>query len=114
MHNRYQSLNFGDAPSLRATTTRCVRRFGIEDFADGAYTTTRKVLPQSYRDRLQLLDAIGIDTAPRVNKWSNQPRPNSTLVIGEISCAQITEVLWLIVRVARRERTQSIWRKQLI
>src|SRR5262249_22777424 len=45
---------------------------------------------------------------------SNEPRPNCPLVIGEISCSQVTEILWLIVRVARRQRTQSIWRKQLI
>src|SRR5262245_7613155 len=72
------------------------------------------MLPQGHGDRPQLLDAIGIDTAPRVDEWSNEPRPNSSLVIGEISRAQITEILWLKVRVTRRERTQSIWRQQLI
>src|SRR5262249_22020196 len=35
-------------------------------------------------------------------------------MIGEISRAQITKILWLKVRVARSERTQSIWRQQLI
>src|SRR5262245_42029057 len=72
------------------------------------------MLPQGHGDRPQLLDAIGIDTAPRVDEWSNEPRPNSPLVIGEISCAQIAEILWLKVRVTRRERTQSVWRQQLI
>ena len=57
---------------------------------------------------------IGIDAAPRVDEWSDQPRPDRPLVIREISRTQIAEILWLIVRVTRRERTQAVWREQLI
>ena len=49
----------------------------------------------------QLLDPIGVYAAPRVYKWPDQPRPDRPLVIREIPCAQITEILWLIVGVTR-------------
>ena len=112
--NRFQAQCFGDAPRLRATPTWRVRRLSVEDLADAADTRAREVLTQTDGDWPQLFDPIGVDAAPRIDKWPYQPRPDSSLMIGKISRAQVATILWLIVRVTRCERPQPIRSEQLL
>ena len=55
------------------------------------------MLPQTDGDGPQFLEPIGVDAAPRVDKWPDQPWPDGPLVIRQISRAQIAEIVWLIV-----------------
>src|SRR5215475_6167382 len=66
------------------------------------------MLSQTRRDRLHLLEPVGVNTTPCIDKRSDQPWPHGALVIGEISGAQITKISWLILRVTRREGTQTV------
>ena len=96
---------------MRATPTRSVRRFGVEDFADAADARGREMLSEAHGNGTQLFVPIGIDAVPRVDEWADQPRPDCPLVIRDISRAQIAEILWLIVRVIRGEGAHSVRRE---
>ena len=103
VENHCQAQCLSHAPCLGATPPRRVRRLRVEDLADGSYASTFQVCCQTQCDRMQLLDSVGVDATPRIDKRSNQPRPDGPLVIGKITRAQITEILWLVVRMARRK-----------
>src|SRR5262249_49576093 len=106
-----QAEDFRDAPRLRATPTRSVRRLRVEDFANVADGGGREVLSETHCYGPQLVVPIGIDAAPCIDEWADQPGPDCPLVIRDISRAQIAEILWLIVGVTRRERAHPVWRE---
>ena len=55
---------------------------------------------------------VGMELEPRVDARTDQPGPHGALVIRGVARAQIAEVLRLVVRLARRERSQSHGRQQ--
>ena len=69
---------------------------------------------ETFRDGPQLFNPIGVNATPGVGELPDQPRPHRSLVIGEISRAQIAKILWLIVRMTRLKRSQPEWSEQLI
>src|SRR5215470_80742 len=50
----------------------------------------------------------------RADEWTNQPRPNRSLVIRAVSARRIPGVASAIVGIAWRQRSQSIRREQML
>src|SRR6266516_605427 len=50
---------------------------------------------------------IATDTHPRLDEWTNQPRPDRSLVIGAVALAHTSSVMRCVARFAPRERTQA-------
>jgi len=113
-HGDHQPQYLPDAPCLRAASSRSVWRFGVKDLAHATDTAAHQMLSQTHGDGTQLLQPLGVNATPRVDEWADQPWPDSPLVICEVPRAQVTKILRLIIRVTRRQRTQSKWSEQLI
>src|SRR5579883_1064121 len=87
-----QSQHLGNAPRLGATSTRRVGRFRVKDLADTADARADQMLSETQSHRLQFVELVGINATPSVDKWSDQPRPDGTLVIRKISRPYIPEI----------------------
>ena len=101
--------HLGDAPRLCHATPRRVWRFGIEDLADGSETRVlgAKLSYASSEEFARAVEIVRMDSEPRVDKRSDQPRPNGTLVIRRVAGTQIAKVFALVIGVIRRQRPQS-------
>ena len=98
--------HFGDTPGLRNAPAWCIRRFGIEYFADGP----DPVIGQVRIERIQepsTFRSVHAGFQRGVDEMADQPDPHGALMVSGIARAKISEVHRLIVAVARRKTAQS-------
>src|ERR1700682_5278348 len=100
--------DFGDAPCLRNTAHRPIRRLGLEDLADGAQPSFEEMGHKWLKEPADHLP-IALDAKMRVEIRSHQPGPRHPHVIGGVACALVALVGRLIAGIVRTEGPQSIW-----
>src|SRR5262245_55707670 len=92
---------FGDAPRLGNAAARRVVALGIEDLAELPNARLAQVRHQPV-EQVPCPDVVvGIQLQINVNKWADQPRPHSPLVVGGITGAQVAVIARLVVGMPR-------------
>src|SRR3954470_4955490 len=98
--------HFGDAPGLGDAAARRERRLGIEDLADRADRGLAEMRLEPGQEAARALLVVGMGAQPWVDERADQPGPYRPLMIGRVARPQVAEIARLVIRLARRQRTQ--------
>src|SRR5687768_14651889 len=95
--------DFGHAPRLCHTSSGNVRLCGVEDLPDRSYARFIQMRLEPIEQPSRAGAIRGIHPEPGIDEGTDQPGPDGALVVGRVARAQIAVVLFLVVRMARRQ-----------
>jgi hypothetical protein len=98
--DREAAQHFGDAPRLRDTAARRIRRLGVEDLADRSGARIAQMDGVGLHEIVRGAAGGGVDLEPRVDIRTDEPRPDGALMVGGVAGAEVAVVLRLVRRVA--------------
>src|SRR5271168_4830283 len=96
-----------DAPGLRETASRSVRRVTIKDLADRAYAGGVQMLGNGLEQGLRKA-GIPKHAKVRAGEGSEQPRPHRAHVVGGVAMPRITGVGSNVSGFVRAQAAQSV------
>ena len=93
--------DFGDAPGLRDTPARSIRRFRVEYLADRADAGFAQVGRKRFEQRARRTAVGRMHAEPGIDERTNQPRPDRPLVVGGVPGSQVAVILRPVIRDAQ-------------
>src|SRR5262245_10151648 len=96
--------HFSHAPRLRNTPTRYEGLIGIKNFTDGSHPGFSQMGSKSFQEDARSGEVVAMNFQPCVNKRSNQPSPDGSLMVSRISGAQIAKISRFVIRMTRSQR----------
>ena len=100
------------APCLGDAAARREGWIAVEDFADAAYAVVSQVVDEGLQEGAGQL-TVAVDAQVGADERAEQPAPNSALVVGAVTLAQVAAVMGVVLRVIRREAAQAVWGQQV-
>src|ERR1700722_13266639 len=100
-----------DAPCLRETAARTVRRVTIKDLADRGHTRALQVLRNGGEQRLRQ-SRIAVHAIMSPHERPEQPGPHRAHVIGGIPLSGVARVAPDVARFLRAQTAKSVARQQ--
>src|SRR5690348_6073856 len=98
-----RTQDFGDAPGLCNASPGQVWFHRVEDLANGAKSKLVQRRDASIQKPTCTSPVFWMHLDPRVDPRPDEPRPHRALMVRGIARAEITEVAFLVIRIARRE-----------
>src|SRR5258708_39074021 len=103
--------DLGDAPRLRDAPARRVRLRRVEDLGDRSDAIFAEVLDEAVEVAPRTDAVVWVELEPGVDPGPDEPCPDRALMVRRVARAQIAEVLLLVIRIARSQRTESVRRQ---
>ena len=86
----------------------------IENLADAAYAVFAQMGSEARQKFASLVDLLRVYAKPSIEEGTDQPGPDSALVVRRVACAQVAEVLRFEIGMILVQGSEAVTRQQAI